>query len=51
MSDDCPDVADHYEPGIPEDYVKRREWATKMRRTHTQKRCRGCGLWAIWVKK
>ncbi len=49
--DDCPDVAEHHQPGIPEAYVKRQEWFTKMRKTHTQKRCQGCGLWVVWVKR
>ena len=50
---ECPNDADHHEPGKPEgDYFpKHQEWAAKMRRTHTQKRCQGCGLWVIWEKK
>ncbi len=49
--DACSNKANHNEPGRPEDYVKRQEWFAKMRRTHTQKRCQGCGLWVIWEKK
>ncbi len=51
MADDCPNVASHYEPGIPEGYVQRQEWFTRMRKQYIQKRCQGCELWVIWVKK
>ena len=48
---DCPVVDTHNQPGIPEAYITRQEWFVKMRKTHTQKRCQGCGLWVIWEKK
>jgi hypothetical protein len=51
LEEDCPLMADHNQPGKPGDETKLREWAAKMRRTHTQKRCQGCGLWVIWEKK
>ncbi len=50
----CPNEADHNEPGKPEgldEFGNRQEWRAQMRRTHTQKRCQGCGLWVIWEKK
>ena len=48
---ECPNDADHHEPGKPEAYLKRQEWAAKLRKTHIQKRCQGCALWVIWEKK
>lgn len=35
----------------PAGYLARHEWAERMMRTHTQKRCGDCGLWAVWVRK
>jgi hypothetical protein len=32
----------------PDGYVERAEWAEVMMDTHTQRKCRGCGLWLIW---
>lgn len=32
----------------PTGYVEASEWAEEMARTHDQRRCAGCGLWAIW---
>ena len=32
----------------PDGYLQWDEWAEKMSRTHVQRQCRGCGLWAIW---
>ena len=32
----------------PDGYVARFEWAEKMSKTHRQRQCKGCGLWAIW---
>ena len=35
----------------PRDYVAHSEWADLMMKTHTQRQCKGCGLWAIWEPK
>ena len=32
----------------PAGYREWHEWAAKMAKTHTQRRCPHCGLWAIW---
>lgn len=46
--DDQP-CADH--TPAPSGYTEFMEWAEKMGETHKQERCRGCGLWKIWVPK
>ena len=33
----------------PDGYTERAEWAAAMLKTHVQRQCPGCGLWAIWV--
>lgn len=43
----CPN-ADQHTPH-PEGYLQHAHWAESMVKTHTQKRCRGCGLWNIWT--
>lgn len=35
----------------PEDYIGWHSWAEKMSKTHEQRRCHGCGIYAIWVKR
>ena len=35
----------------PEDYLAWHAWAEKMGETHHQIRCRGCGLFRVWVPK
>lgn len=35
----------------PEGYVARAEWAERMMLTHRQRRCPGCGLYQVWVRK
>jgi hypothetical protein len=35
----------------PESYMADSEWADMMMETHTQRQCRGCGLWLIWEPK
>jgi hypothetical protein len=35
----------------PRSYLQWGEWADKMRRTHVQRQCRGCGLWEVWEPK
>jgi hypothetical protein len=32
----------------PGGYLAWFEWVQRMQRTHTQRQCRGCGLWAVW---
>ncbi len=35
----------------PEAYLQWHSWAARMSKTHKQKRCPNCGLWAVWVPK
>ena len=35
----------------PEGYFAWFEWAEIMRKTHKQRRCPGCGLFAIWTPR
>lgn len=35
----------------PDGYVAWHEWAARMLKTHRQTKCRGCGLYKVWVKK
>lgn len=35
----------------PPGYVERAEWAEKKLKTHEQKQCPKCGLWALWTKR
>ncbi len=35
----------------PAGYIHWHTWAAKMVKTHNQKRCKGCGLYKIWVPK
>lgn len=34
----------------PDGYLQWHVWAQRMERTHTQRQCKGCGLWAIWER-
>jgi hypothetical protein len=45
-----PAAPDECEPHTesPDDYLPWHAWAERMDKTHTQRQCRGCGLWAIW---
>lgn len=36
---------------IPAGYVARSLWMEEKARTHEQRRCPGCGLWLVWVRK
>ena len=45
----CPDKHNHTD--CPSGYDDWHKWAKKMARTHKQKRCDTCGLFAIWVPK
>lgn len=43
----CPNVAEHVK-GEPDGYNAWHDWAQRMGKTHTQLKCDGCGLYAIW---
>lgn len=45
--DPCPQVDQH--TPAPSGYLAWHEWAEEMMRTHTVRRCPGCGLYAIWI--
>lgn len=49
----CPDRKHHTEQpdSLDHDYLAWHAWALKMSKTHEQIKCKGCGLWAIWVPK
>jgi hypothetical protein len=47
--EDCPLRALHTPE--PEGYIQWHAWAREMGRTHDQRRCDGCGLYAIWVRR
>lgn len=44
-----PRCADH--TPAPPGYLAWHEWAERMSATHEQRRCPGCGLFAVWVAK
>ncbi len=46
---DCPNRDEHTEG--PNSYQGWHVWAEQKGKTHTQKRCGGCGLFAVWVPK
>ena len=46
---DCPNRNEHTEG--PGSYQGWHVWAMQKGKTHKQKRCRGCGLFAVWVSK
>lgn len=46
---DCPNRANH--TPMPGGYGSWHDRATELARTHVQRRCAGCGLWAIWEPK
>lgn len=45
----CPDAAGHAPE--PPGYLCWHEWAKTMARTHVQRQCPGCGLYAVWIPK
>jgi hypothetical protein len=47
--DTCPNLAEHTPQ--PSGYLAWHDWARRMAKTHRQKRCKGCNLYAIWVPK
>ena len=44
----CSNFANH--TSGPLDYAAWHEWAERMSQTHQQRRCEGCGRWAVWVE-
>jgi hypothetical protein len=46
---ECPNGDNHTE--CPGGYTDWHEWAARMHKTHTQRKCPGCGLYRIWVKR
>jgi len=46
---DCVNNAQH--TPAPRGYVAWHSWVEQVRRTHRATRCRGCGLWAVYVLK
>jgi hypothetical protein len=47
--DECPRAELHTK--CPEGYLEWHAWAERKSKTHTPKRCPGCGLYAIWVPR
>lgn len=45
----CPNFEDH--TPRPEGYIQWQAWAEAMSKTHKQRRCSGCGRYAIWDPK
>jgi hypothetical protein len=46
---ECPNAAEHTPAAAG--YLEWHEWAEQKAKTHRQIRCKGCGLFAIWVPK
>lgn len=36
---------------MPAGYLARALWMEQKARTHSQRRCPECGLWAVWVRR
>ena len=49
LADRCPQRDGH--TPCPTGYVAWHEWAEEMMKTHRQRKCPGCGLYAIWEPK
>jgi hypothetical protein len=47
--DTCPNAAEH--TNGPSGYVAWQEWAKRMKTTHRQVKCPGCGLFKVWVPR
>lgn len=45
----CPHSEDHMPQ--PQGYIEWHAWAETMTKTHRQRQCPGCGLYAIWEPK
>jgi hypothetical protein len=48
--EDCPKTTERHTP-CPRSYLAWHEWAQKQARSHRQRKCPTCGLWAVWVPK
>lgn len=51
--DFVPEFPDECEPHTPDPqgYLQWHFWAERMAKTHRQRQCKGCGLWAVWDAK
>lgn len=45
-ANDCERVEDH--TACPDGYIQWHYWAGEMGKTHTQRKCPSCGIYAIW---
>lgn len=45
----CPNIEDH--TSCPSGFLDWHKWATKLKKTHRQRKCQGCGLYLIWEPK
>ena len=45
----CPNLEDHTHS--PDGYIAWHHWAATMAKTHWQRKCAGCGRYAIWEPK
>ena len=45
-----PEDCEPHTPG-PGGYTAWFEWCEQMAKTHVQRQCRGCGLWAVWAER
>ena len=48
-ADQCPNYWAHTHG--PDGYFAWHEWAEEMQKTHRQRKCPGCGLFAIWTPR
>lgn len=48
-----PKFPDECEPHTPQPhgYLQWDAWAERMDKTHNQRQCKGCGLYAVWEPK
>jgi hypothetical protein len=49
LAPNCP--KENLHTPTPEGYIQHAEWADQRMKTHTQIKCPGCGLYAIWIKR
>lgn len=49
----APEFPDECEPHTPSPpgYHARFDWMQEMAKTHVQRQCKSCGLWAVWEPK
>lgn len=48
-ANECEHVEDH--TACPDGYIQWHAWAAEMSKTHRQRKCPSCGLYAIWEPK